>query len=133
MGMCEELYQATGVQNRHDDTNIHIRVFSFASPSVFAVVVDKTLEGERDYDEHTLATPTFQRSHFRIGVVNMGLLSVKVQGAKSMLFIGRQNMCLYAPQKHNCAQQKTTVSVFHCLVMARIAFKKSKRLAPTKQ
>ena len=49
---------------------------------VFVVGASAILEGERDYSEQTLATPTLQRMQFLCGVANMILVSVKVQCVK---------------------------------------------------
>ena len=65
---------------------IDIRVLIFDSRLVFVVAASTILEGERDYGEQTLATPTLQRSHVLRGVVHMVLVKVKVQGVKSMFF-----------------------------------------------
>ena len=105
----------------------------FDSCLVSVIVAGKSLEGERDYGEQALTTPTFQRSHFRCGVVRMVLVSVKVQGAKRMCFSERQKSCLHDRQKPICTQPtKITDSVYGCFVMARIAFHKSKSLASIK-
>ena len=50
----------------------------FYSRSVFVIATSRILEGERDYGEETLATPTLQRLHVLRGVVNMVVVSVKV-------------------------------------------------------
>ena len=82
--MCEDFRKATGVQNQYDDTKNCINVLILCSRSVFVIVVVGNLAGERDYGEQTLATPTHQRLHVPRGVVNMVLLAVKVQCAKSV-------------------------------------------------
>ena len=63
------------------------------------VVDGAILEGERDYSEQTLATPTLQRSHFLRGVVHMFLVRVKVKGVNSLCLSINQNSCLYVHQK----------------------------------
>ena len=93
----------------------------------------RILEGERYYGEQTLATRTLQRLQFLRGVVNMVIVCVKVQGAKSNCFSEILNSCLWIRQKLICAKQKQTDSVFHYFVMTRIAFHKSKRLPSTEQ
>ena len=55
----------------------------FNSRSVFIVAARRILDGERDYGEQTLATPTLRRLHFLRGVVHICLVSVKVHGVKS--------------------------------------------------
>ena len=65
----------------------HISHSSSNSRSVFVVAASAILEGERDYSEQTLATPTLQRSHVLRGVVDMCLVSVKEQGAKRSFFL----------------------------------------------
>ena len=72
----------------------HICVFIFDSRSVFVGVVNKQLEGERDYGKQPLATPTFQRSHVCIGVVTMVLVSVNVQGA-TRFFLVKDRKAVY--------------------------------------
>ena len=64
--------------------HISISEFIFNSRFVFVIAAGRIPQGERDYSEHTLATPTLQRSHCLRGVVNMVLVRVKVDGAKSM-------------------------------------------------
>ena len=61
---------------------------------MFVVFIVTKREGEQDYGEQTLASPTFQRSHFRIGVVHTVLVSVKVQGAKGM-FLSEMQMVYF--------------------------------------
>ena len=58
----------------------NISQFIFNDRSVFVVAASALREGERDYSEQTLATPTLQISHFLRGVVNLVLVRVKVQG-----------------------------------------------------
>ena len=60
-------------------------MFNFRSALVLAV--RRILEGKRDYGEQTLATLTLQRSHFLRGVANIVLATVKMQCAKSELFV----------------------------------------------
>ena len=59
--------------------NIHRSQYILNYRLVFVICASEILEGERDYNEQTLATPTFQRMHFLRGVVNMVLVIVKVQ------------------------------------------------------
>ena len=82
----------------------YISVLYFDSRSVFVAVVIKNLEGERDYGQQTLATWTFQRSHFRRGVVHWVLVFVKVQGVNNCVCRSVKR-CLYFCQKHTCAHQ----------------------------
>ena len=63
---------------------ISISEFVFNYRSVFVVAASTILEGEQDYDEQELATPMFQILCLLRGVVNMVLVSVKVQGVKSV-------------------------------------------------
>ena len=86
-----------------------ISQFHFNSRSVFVVAVSAILEGERDYSEQPLATPTLSRSHFLRGVVNMVLVSVKVQGVKDKCFSARQKSGLYMHQKPIRAQPKKLI------------------------
>ena len=76
MAMCEELGLATGVQNQDDDTKDWHTCVDFWLSLGWSSRNAK-LKGERDYGEQTLATPKFQRSHVRRGVVNMILMMVK--------------------------------------------------------
>ena len=62
---------------------INISQFNVKSRSVFVTAVGAILEGERDYSEQILATPTLQRSHVLGGVVNIVLVSLKVRGVES--------------------------------------------------
>ena len=71
MRMCEDLGQATGVENQHDDTKDQHKSIDFNCRSVFVNATSTILEGERDYIEQTLATPTRQRLCFLRGVVKM--------------------------------------------------------------
>ena len=64
------------------------------------------LEGERDYDEQTLATPTLQRSNVHRGVVHPALVNVKGQGVDCILLNMNQTSCLYVHQKHVRAHQE---------------------------
>ena len=85
-------------------TNISDLVFT--SRSVFVVAASTILEGERDYDEQTLATPMLQILYFLRGVVNIVLVRVKVQCVNmSFCFCGKQTRRLYHHQNHICAQQ----------------------------
>ena len=72
---------------------------------MFVKAVSTIREGERDYGEQTLATPTLQRSHVLRGVVHMFLVQVKVQCVKSMILSINQTSCLHDHQKHICAHQ----------------------------
>ena len=72
------------------------------------------LEGERNFSEQTLSTPTLQRSHFLRGVVNVFFVCVKAQGVKvvslrkiEQLLIRAQETYLRTTHKHN------SDSVFH--------------------
>ena len=106
----------------------------FDSRSVSVVAEIAILEGERDYSEQALTTPTLQRSHFLRGVVNTVLVSVKVQGVRSMFLNKSQKICLYVHQKPICAQPTNThILYFIVFVMAGIALHKSKHLASTEQ
>ena len=62
------------------NTNISELVFNYRS--VFVVAVSRILKG--DFGAQTLATLILQILHVFRGVVNMVLVSVKVQGVKSM-------------------------------------------------
>ena len=90
---------------------------------MFVVVVIKHLEGERDYGKQTLATPTHQRSHFLRGVVQMVLVSFKVQGVKSQFLSISQKRSLYDLRKHICARQEhltSCISLFgKCLAVTK--------------
>ena len=113
--------------------NINISVF-FNSRSVFVVAVIRILEGERDCGQQALVTPTFQRSHFVPRSRTYVSCPVRVQCVKSMfLLCEKQKSGFYMHHKPICAQRKKTVSVFHCFVMARIAFHKNIRLASAEQ
>ena len=92
---------------------------------MFVTAVIRNLEGERDYGEHTLATPTLQRLHVLCGRVNIVLARVKVQGAKSMFLKEKQTSCLYIHQKHSFAQPekyRLCISLF-CEDQDRIPYK----------
>ena len=58
--------------------NINRRKYMFNSRLVFVACASAILEGERDYSEQTLASPTFQRMYCLRGVVNMYPMNVKV-------------------------------------------------------
>ena len=63
----------------YDDTK-HNRSQSILNDRLaFVIGASAILEGERDYSEQTLATPTLLRMHFLRGVVNVVLVVVKVQ------------------------------------------------------
>ena len=106
-------------------------MFNFRS--VFVAAVSRILEGERDYGDQTLATPTLQRSHILRGVVNMVLVTVKVQGTKRICFSERMKSCLCIHREPMCAQPKNIIFSISFFVMARIALHNTKRLASTKQ
>ena len=59
---------------------------------MFIIAARWILEGERDYGDQTLATPTLQRAHVFRGVVHVVLVSVKVQCVKS-------EFCLWQAEK----------------------------------
>ena len=67
--------------------HINTSVFICDSRSVFVVVVLQSLEGERYDGERALATQTFQKSHVRIGVVDMVLVSVKSARFENYVFV----------------------------------------------
>ena len=101
---------------------------------MFIVAARRFLEGERDYGEQALATPTLQRLHVLRGVVHLVLVVVQVQGVKRMFFFVKIRQAVYTITKSIIAHtREITYVVFHCLVMARIVCLKSKRLAFTKQ
>ena len=56
-------------------------------------------------------------------------MNVKVQGVKSMCLNKTEQLSIVAPEAYLCTATTKTDSVVHCLVRARIAFHKSKRLA----
>ena len=86
-----------------------ISVLNFDSCTVFVEAVGTIREGERDYGEQTLATPTLQRSHFLRGVVHMVLVKAIVQGVKSKLFSINVKSCSYVHQNHICAHQENHI------------------------
>ena len=90
MPTCEDLGQATGVENHTMIQQTSISEITFNSRSVFVIAVGRILEGERDYREQTVATLTFQRLHVLRGVVIMVLVSVKLQVVESMVFSEKQ-------------------------------------------
>ena len=92
--------------------NTDISELVFNSRSVF-VVVGTILEGERDYGEQTLATPTLQRLHFLRGVANMILVSVKVQGVKSTFcWLKTQQLFIHSPEAHLHTTNKSQIVYF---------------------
>ena len=104
----------------------------FDSRSVCVVVTNK-IEGERDYGEQALATPTLQRSHCLRGVVNMVLVCVKVQAAKRVFSMKDRTVVYKFTRTLFVHNQNKSDFVFHCFVLSRIAFHKSKRLASAEQ
>ena len=70
----------------------------------FVVAAGAILEGERDYSEHTLATPTLERMHVLRGVVNLCLVCVKVQIAK--VFFVKSRKVVYAITGFTIAHNK---------------------------
>ena len=84
--------------------------------SVFEVAVSTILEGERDYDEQTLATPMFQILYVLRGVANIVLVNVKVQGVKRELLRERRKVINTYTRSLFAHNQKNSDSVFHCFV-----------------
>ena len=67
---------------------------------VFVIGASAILEGERDYSEQTLATPTLQRSHFLRGVVNMVLIIVKMQCVNVRFVVKSRNVVYTITRAH---------------------------------
>ena len=100
---------------------------------VFVVGASSILEGERDYSEQTLATPTLQRMYFLRGVVNMILVRVEVQGMEVRLLV-KSRKDVYAITRITFAHNnQNSDSALQCFVWARIAFHKIMSLASTEQ
>ena len=55
------------------------------------------------------ATPTLERMHFLSGVVNIVLVSVKVQCVKVVFVCEKQKRQLYHHQNRMCAQQSKLI------------------------
>ena len=114
MRTCEDLGQATGVENHHDDkqnTSISYLIDNFRS--VFLVSARTILEGERDYGEQALATPTLQRLYVLHGVVNVALVRVKVQCEKSKSLLWKsETSFIHSPEAHLRTTDKTHMLYF---------------------
>ena len=101
--------------------------------SVFVVGASAIPEGEQDYSEQTLATPTRQRMHFLRGVINMVLVGVNVQCVK-VRFLGKSRKDVYAITRITFARNSQNSDyVLQWFVKARVAFHKIKMLASTEQ
>ena len=83
--------------------------------SVFVVAASAILEGERDYSEQTLATPTLQRMRFLHRVVNMLLASVKVQCVK-VRFLVKSNTVVYTITRITFAHNSKTKCLYFCVL-----------------
>ena len=112
-------------------TSTCVLVFDYRS--VFVVVVITTLEGERDYGEQTLATPTFQRSHVFRGVVNMVFVNVKMQCVKSVFLVKSRKVVYTIARTTFVHNKQVSYVILHCFLKARIALHKITSLALTEQ
>ena len=63
--------------------------------SVFVVAVITLLEGDRDYDEQTLASPMFQILSFLRGVVNIVLVSFKKRKVRKYSLFAKDRKVVY--------------------------------------
>jgi hypothetical protein len=91
------------------------------------------LDGERDYSEQTLATPAYQRASVFRGVVNMVLVSVKVQ-CVNMRFLVKSTKAVSTITRITFAHNSQNLdSALLCFLRARIAFHRITSLASTEQ
>ena len=96
---------------------------------MFVAAAGAILEGKRDYSEQTLATPTLQRMHVFRGVVNMVLVSVKMQCAKVRFLVRSRNVVYTITRITLAHNNQNSDSVLQCFVRTSIAFREIKSLA----
>ena len=113
--------------------NINRSQSIFNSRLVFVIGARAIFEGQRDYSEQTLATPTLQRMHFLRGVVNMVLVHIKVQCVKVRFFMKSRKDVYTITRITFAHNNQHSYSVLHCFVRAMIAFRIIKSLASSEQ
>ena len=128
---CEDLGKATGSQNQHHDTKDSHKLDYLRHRSVYIVAARRILEGEQDYGDQTLATPTLPRLYFLRGLVHPVLVSVKVQCEKSECIVQRRKVVYTKPRSTLAHNKQHSDYVLHCFARARIAFHKIKSSALT--
>ena len=100
---------------------------------MFIIAARWILEGERDYGDQTLATPTLQRVHVFRGVVYVVLVSVKLQWVKSEFLVKSRTVVYPITRIAFAHTRQISYSVLRCFVRARIGFHNIQSLALRKQ